>query len=201
MAKKSSQVITVSWCCKTCFNSTLLPAIYSHQETDSHTQTVVSAKWWQMVESLHYKLKGHRFDSQWCHWFFIDLFFSVTPWPWGQLSQNRNECQSYLLGGEEGKGSQCRVLTTLPPSRVYCLEILGASMSWRTKGLSRPLIGLLYPAVPPFQHNWHQNLWKTPLLSPAYIARETITRQYVFSSPHTAPEINSLICHSTANRH
>jgi hypothetical protein len=24
----------------------------------------------QLVEALHYKLEGHRFDFQWCHWNF-----------------------------------------------------------------------------------------------------------------------------------
>jgi hypothetical protein len=42
------------------------------------------------------------------------------------------------------KGGRCVGLTTLPPSCTYCLEILGASTSWNPKGLSRPVMGLLY---------------------------------------------------------
>jgi hypothetical protein len=36
------------------------------------------------------------------------------------------------------------MLTTLSPSCADCLEILGASTSWNTQGLSRPVMGLLY---------------------------------------------------------
>jgi hypothetical protein len=43
-----------------------------------------------------------------------------------------------------GKGGRCVGLTTLPPSSVDCLEILGTSNSWITKSLSRPVMGLLY---------------------------------------------------------
>jgi len=38
------------------------------------------------------------------------------------------------------KAGQCVGLTTLPPSRVYCLEILEASTSWTPKSLSRPVM-------------------------------------------------------------
>jgi hypothetical protein len=55
-------------------------------------------------------------------------------------SSNRNECQEYLLGG---KGGPCVGLITLPPSCTDCLEIVGASISWNHKDLSRPLMGLL----------------------------------------------------------
>ena len=47
---------------------------------------------------------------------------------------NRNEYHGYLL---QDKGDRCVWLTTLPPSYANCLEILGASTSWRSKGLSR----------------------------------------------------------------
>ena len=39
----------------------------------------------------------------------------------------------------EGKGSQCVGKTTLPPSWANFLKILGASISWSPKGLSRPV--------------------------------------------------------------
>jgi len=42
------------------------------------------------------------------------------------------------------KGGRCVGLTTLPPSCADCLEILGASTFWILKGLSRPVMGLLY---------------------------------------------------------
>jgi hypothetical protein len=41
-------------------------------------------------------------------------------------ASNTNEYQKYLL---EGKDGRCVGLTTLPPSRVDCLKILGASTS------------------------------------------------------------------------
>ena len=47
-----------------------------------------------------------------------------------------------------GKGGRCVGLTTLPPSCADCLEILGASTSWRPKGLSRD-------CLPLFSHNNH----------------------------------------------
>jgi hypothetical protein len=43
-----------------------------------------------------------------------------------------------------GKDGRCVGLTTLPPSCVDCLEILGASTFWNPKGLSRPVAGKLY---------------------------------------------------------
>jgi hypothetical protein len=43
-----------------------------------------------------------------------------------------------------GKGGRCVGLTTLPPSRADYLEILGASNSWKPKGLSKPVQGLFY---------------------------------------------------------
>jgi hypothetical protein len=43
-----------------------------------------------------------------------------------------------------GKGGRCVGLTTLPPSYADCLKNLGSSSSWIPKGLSRPVMGLLY---------------------------------------------------------
>jgi hypothetical protein len=43
-----------------------------------------------------------------------------------------------------GKGDRCVGLITSPPSIAECLEILGASFSWRPKSLSRPVQRLLY---------------------------------------------------------
>jgi hypothetical protein len=50
---------------------------------------------------------------------------------------NRHEYQKYILGD---KGGRCVGVTTLPPSCVDCLEILGASSSWNPQGLSRDCI-------------------------------------------------------------
>jgi hypothetical protein len=44
----------------------------------------------------------------------------------------------------EGKGGRCVRLTTLLPSRADCLEILGASNSWKPKSLYWPAKGLLF---------------------------------------------------------
>jgi hypothetical protein len=41
------------------------------------------------------------------------------------------------------KGDRCIGLTTLSPSCAKRLQILGASTSWSTKGLSRPVNGQL----------------------------------------------------------
>jgi hypothetical protein len=43
----------------------------------------------------------------------------------------------------EGKGDGHVGLTTLPPSCVDCLKILGASTSWNPQGLFSPVQGLL----------------------------------------------------------
>jgi hypothetical protein len=54
---------------------------------------------------------------------------------------NRNNYQEYFL---EGKGVRCVVVTTLLSLCTDCLGILRASNSSRPKGLSRPVMGLLY---------------------------------------------------------
>jgi len=57
------------------------------------------------------------------------------------LTQPLTGYKGYLLGG---KGVRCVGMTALPPSFADCLEILGASTFWSPKGLSRPVMGLLY---------------------------------------------------------
>jgi hypothetical protein len=43
-----------------------------------------------------------------------------------------------------GKGGRCVGLTTLPTSCARLSRNLGASTSWNPKGLSRPVMGLLF---------------------------------------------------------
>ena len=43
-----------------------------------------------------------------------------------------------------GKRGRCVGLTTLSPSFADCLGNMGASTSWNSQGLSRPVMGLLY---------------------------------------------------------
>jgi len=57
-----------------------------------------------------------------------------TPPP---RAPNRDEYQECFL---VGKGGRYVGLTTLPPSCAECLEILGGSTSWGSKGLSRPVV-------------------------------------------------------------
>ena len=52
----------------------------------------------------------------------------------------RNEYQAFSL---EGKGGRYVELTSLPPSFADCVEILGTSTSWSTKGLFRPVMECL----------------------------------------------------------
>jgi hypothetical protein len=57
-------------------------------------------------------------------------------------ASNRNKYDGNLLGGKSGRFVG---LTTLSPSCADCREILGASTSWNSQGLSRPVKGLLLP--------------------------------------------------------
>jgi hypothetical protein len=95
-----------------------------------------------LFEALHYKPKGRGFNSQLGNWnYSLAYFFRPQYGPGVDSASNRNEYQGYLLGG---KGGRCVGLTTVPPSCADCLEILGALTSWSSKGMSRPVMGLLY---------------------------------------------------------
>ena len=69
--------------------------------------------------------------------FFIDLSFLQHYGLGIDSAPNVNEYHGYLLGDKSGRGGG---LTILPPTRADCLEILGASISWSPKGLSRLLM-------------------------------------------------------------
>jgi hypothetical protein len=111
----------------------------------------------QLVEALRYKPEGRGFDSRRGHWDFLTQSFRSHYGPGVDAAFNRNEYQGYLLGG---KGDRFIRLKTLPPSRADFLTILGASNSCSRKGLSRPIMGLLYvllrfspvSVIPPLFH-------------------------------------------------
>jgi len=54
-----------------------------------------------------------------------------------------------------GKGGWCIGLTTLPPSCVDCVEVLGASTPSNPKGLSRLVMGQLCTYGPPGDRRAH----------------------------------------------
>jgi hypothetical protein len=52
----------------------------------------------QLVEALHYKLKGHGFDCQWCHWNFSMTQSFQPHYGLGvDSASNRNEYHEYFL--------------------------------------------------------------------------------------------------------
>jgi hypothetical protein len=63
-----------------------------------------------------------------------------------------------------GKGGQCVGLTTLPPSCADCIEILGASTYWSPKGLSRPVMGLIYLVLVPYDFGSAWEHKRSPLI-------------------------------------
>jgi hypothetical protein len=92
--------------------------------------------------TLHYKLEGHTFNSQRCHWYILMTLHCGLG---VNSASSKNVYLEYFVGGGGGggKGSRCIGLTGLPPSWVNCYEI------WEprppgTKGLSRPVLGMLY---------------------------------------------------------
>jgi len=68
--------------------------------------------------------------------FFIDLILPLHYDLGVNSDSNRNEYQGYLWGGKGGRGIG---LTTFPPACADCLENLGVSTSWNSKGLFRPV--------------------------------------------------------------
>jgi hypothetical protein len=102
------------------------------------------------VEALRCKVEGCGFDSQWGH--------SGRTMVLGS-TQFRTDPST------RGKGGQCIGLSTLPPSCVNCLEVLGASTSWILKDLSSPVMGQL--CLLNFE------IWETAIGTP--VTRKTLT--------------------------
>jgi hypothetical protein len=94
-----------------------------------------------LVEALRYKSEGRRFDFRWFYWNF-SLIQSFRPHCGLGIdsASNRNEYQEYFQGGKGGRRAEN--LTTFMCRLSWNL---GASTSWNPQGLSRPVMGLLYP--------------------------------------------------------
>jgi hypothetical protein len=93
----------------------------------------------QLVEALLYKPERREFDSRWCHWnFSLMQSFRSNYGPGVDSASNRNEYHEYFLWG---KGGRYVGLTTFI---CRLSRNLGPSTSWNHKGLSRPVMGLLY---------------------------------------------------------
>jgi len=95
-----------------------------------------------MVETLHYKLEGHRFDSPWCHNFSFWLHCGTAV----DLASNRNEYQEYLVHKAD--------LTTF---MCWMSSNLAASTSWSPQGLSRPVRRWLYLLLKWYHKDNHTN--------------------------------------------
>jgi hypothetical protein len=95
-----------------------------------------------MVQALHYKPEGHRFDSPWCHNFLFRLHYGPTV----DSASNRNEYQEYMVQRADN-------LTTF---MFWMSWNLAVSTSWSPQGLSRPVHGWLYLLLKYHKHN-HTN--------------------------------------------
>jgi hypothetical protein len=69
--------------------------------------------------------------------FSIGIILPIALWPCGRLGLWHKWVPGIVPGG---KGGRCVGLTTLPPSCADCLKNLGASNSWKSQGLSRPVM-------------------------------------------------------------
>ena len=60
----------------------------------------------ELVEALHYKVKGPGFDSRWCPWnFSLALSFRPHYGPGVDSASNRNEYPGIFLGGVKVAGA------------------------------------------------------------------------------------------------
>jgi hypothetical protein len=85
--------------------------------------------------------------------FFIGIILPAALWLWGLLSLQ----QKWVPGiFPEGKGGRCIGLTTLLPSCAKCLEIWEPQPPVTLRGLSRPVMGLLYLQADEYWCNYTQ---------------------------------------------
>ena len=95
----------------------------------------------QLVEALRYKPEGRGFDSRWCHWNFPLTNPSSRTMALGStqlLTEMSTRNISY------GLRQPVRKANNLTAFMCRLSWYLGASAYWRTQGLSRPVMGLLY---------------------------------------------------------
>ena len=97
----------------------------------------------RLVEAVPDKQEVREFYSRWGHWVFSD---------------RTNALESTPRISPEVKVDRCVGLTTLPPLRADCLEILKTSTSWDPQGLSRTLQRLIYLYIEWFTNSLQFNL-------------------------------------------
>jgi hypothetical protein len=133
-----SNIIRVST--RSChFQAVLFKSLNMHYNL--HYYIMVKHPVAQLVETLRYKQRGRGFDSRCCQWNFSLTSFRPPCGPGVDSVSNRNEYQEYFLGGKSGRYVR---LTTLPLSCDECLELLGASTSFKPQGHPRRVQELLY---------------------------------------------------------
>jgi hypothetical protein len=95
----------------------------------------------QLVEALRYKPEGHGFESRWCHWNFHWHNPSGRTMALGSTQPLTEMCTRNLSWGVKAAGAY-----GWQPATYMCRVSwnLGASTSWNPKGLSRPVMGMLY---------------------------------------------------------
>jgi hypothetical protein len=95
------------------------------------------------AKTLRYKPEGCRLDfrCRWCHGcFFIDLIFPAALWLWGQLILKQKWVPEIFPRGFRRPVPRADKLATF---MCRLSGNLGASASWKSQGLSRPVKDLL----------------------------------------------------------